>query len=258
MRRDLWLAAWQLRYEQLNFWRNRRWTMFTFAFPVMLLLIFGFLNHGQTIATRGGISFVTFYVPGLLAYALVTTAFTNLAASFAYARDSRLIKRIQGTPLPWWAYVAGRIGSTLVTIAVMTALVLAIGALAFGVRVRTAALPGLALTLALGATCLCLLGVGFARPLPSAEAVGPINAVVVLPIAFISGTFFPLDGAPGWLNTIASLFPLAPLADALQTAFDPRAHGAGLVGADLLALAIWTLIGAWLMMGFLRTQTRRA
>jgi ABC-2 type transport system permease protein len=251
------LTAWQIRYEQLAFWRNRRWTLFTFAFPLMLLVIFGLLNTSSTLDTRGGISFITFYVPGVLAYALMTTAFSNLAMSFAYARDHGMIKRIQGTPLPWPAYVAGRIGSMLITVAVMTVLVLVLG-IALGAHVRLSTLPGLAAALVLGASCLAMLGVGFARLLPNADSAGPVLGVLVMPIAFISGTFFPLDGAPGWLLTVASVLPLHPLADALQVAFDPRTAGAGFAPGDLASLAAWTIAGAWLMMGFLRTLTRRA
>ena len=251
------LALWQVRYEQRAFWRNRKWTMFTFAFPVMLLLLFGYLNTGVTIDTRGDMSFVTFFVPGILAYALVSTAFSNVALSFVHARDIGQIKRIQGTPLPWLAYVAGRIGSTLITVAVMTALVLGLGVLALGVDVRVSTLPGLAAALVLGTACLSALGVAVAGILPSAESAGPIQAVLVMPLTFISGTFFPLDGAPSWLLHVARVFPIQPLADALQTAFDPRTAGPGFAGGDLLRLALWTLVGVLLAARFLRTLTRR-
>ncbi len=79
----------------------------------------------------------------------------------------------------------------------------------------------------LGAACFTALGIGFTRLLPNADSAGPVQAAVVMPIAFISGTFFPLDDAPDLLTKVASLFPPQPLADALQTAFDPHTHGAG-------------------------------
>jgi ABC-2 type transport system permease protein len=252
------LALWQVRYEQRAFWRNRRWTLFTFAFPVMLLLVFGYLNEGATLDTRGHIAFNTFFVPGILASALVGTAFSNLALSFAGARESGMIKRIQGTPLPWASYVAGRIGSTVITVAIMTALVLGLGWVLFGVDVPFSTLPGLALALVLGTACLASLGVAFAGLLPSPEAAGPMQAVLVMPITFISGTYFPLDGAPAWLRGVARALPVQPLADAFQVAFDPRTHGAGIAATDLLLLAGWTVLGAFLARHFLRTLTRRA
>ena len=76
--------------------------------------------------------------------------------------------------------------------------------------------------------------------------------LTVLPLTFISNVWFPTDTLPHWLNTIAKIFPIRPLADGLQYAFDPRTTGAGFKGTDLLSLAIWTGIGVLLMVKFLR------
>jgi ABC-type multidrug transport system permease subunit len=69
---------------------------------------------------------------------------------------------------------------------------------------------------------------------------------------FISNVWFPTDKLPHWLNTIAKIFPIHPLADGLQYAFDPRTTGVGLKGSDLRSLAIWTVIGIIMMVKFLR------
>lgn len=257
MRRDLALAGWQVRYEQLAFWRNRRSAILSFAFPVILLVFFGSLNQGERLPEHGGITFITFFLPGILAYAVVTTTFSNLVVSLAAARDGGVLKRVQGTPLPWWAYVAGRIGSALCVVTAMTVLVLVLGAVALGAQVRVSTLPGLLLAVALGAACFTTLGVGLVRLLPSADSAGPMQAIAILPMALISGVFFPLDGAPRWLSDVADALPLRPLADALQHAFDPRTTGAGIAGADLLHLLLWTAVGTWLMLRFVRTLTRQ-
>jgi ABC-2 type transport system permease protein len=221
----------------------------------MLLVLFGSVNQGGTI--RGGLPFLTFYVPGILAYGVLTSCFMSLAMSFAFARDTGVLKRVQGSPLPWWAFVAGRVGASLVVAGAMTATVLTLGWAAYGVPVRSATLPGLALTLALGVICFTLLGIGISRLIP-AESGGPILGALVFPVAFVSSVFFPMDGAPQWLTDVGRVLPLRPLADGLQAAFDPRTAGPGFVGGDLLALAVWILVGAWLMMRFVRTLTRQA
>jgi ABC-2 type transport system permease protein len=79
----------------------------------------------------------------------------------------------------------------------------------------------------------------------------------VMPIAFVSNVFFPLDNAPGWLDKIASALPLKPLADQLHAAFE-HTSGSGIVGDDLLTLSIWIVIGGILMMKFMRTITAKA
>jgi ABC-2 type transport system permease protein len=257
LKRDLALAAWQVRNEQRAFWRNRRAAIFSFGFPIMLLLVFGLLNRDNTIDTRGGVSWDTFYVPGILAYGIVTTAFSNIAISLAYARDYGVIKRMQGTPLPWWTFMAGRIGSTVLVTAAMSALTLAIGALVLGVHLDAGMIPGLFVGIVLGTMAFTTLGIGFVRFLPSADTAGPMQAFLVMPIAFISNVFFPLDNAPDWLDKVASALPLKPLADQLHTAFE-HTSGSGIVLDDVWSLAVWTLIGSFLMMRFMRTVTKRA
>src|SRR6478609_239073 len=160
LKRDLGLVGWQIRYEQRSYWRNRGRGIFTFVFPLMFLVIFGALDKGQTLSTRGGIPYDDFFVPGILAYGVIATTFVNMAISTAILRDEGVLKRMQGTPLPRWAYVAGRIGSTILLVAAMTAVTLALGVAAYGVHLRASTLPGLLCALVLGAACFTALGIG--------------------------------------------------------------------------------------------------
>jgi ABC-2 type transport system permease protein len=252
LRRDLGLVGWQIRYEQRAFWRNRGRGFFTFAFPLMFLVIFASLFKGQHISERGGIAYNDFFVPGILAYGLITTTFVNMAISTAILRDEGVLKRMQGTPLPRWAYLAGRIGSTIVIVVAMTALTLGLGAAAYGVHVRGATLPGVIVALLLGTACFTTLGIGIVRFIPNAEAAPAIVNISILPLTFISGIWFVTDKMPHWLLQIAKVFPIRPLADLLQYSFDPRTTGSGLKAADIETLAIWVVVGVFLMLRFLR------
>src|SRR5438045_7873500 len=141
LRRDLGLVGWQIRYEQRSYWRNRGRGIFTFVFPLMFLVIFASINRGTRLSEIGGIPYDDFFVPGILAYGIVSTTYVNMAISTAILRDEGILKRMQGTPLPRWAYVAARIGSTIVLVGIMTALVLGLGATAYGVNVPVDKLP---------------------------------------------------------------------------------------------------------------------
>jgi len=132
VRRDVGLVGWQIRYEQRSYWRNRGRGVFTFAFPIMFLVIFASLDMGRHIATRGGIPYDDFFVPGILAFGIIATTFINTAISTAILRDDGVLKRMQGTPLPRWAYVAARIGSTFLIMLAMTVVVLGLGAAVWG------------------------------------------------------------------------------------------------------------------------------
>jgi ABC-2 type transport system permease protein len=252
LRRDIGLAVWQSRYELRAFARNRGRGLFTFAFPLMFLVIFASLNKGGHISERGGIPYNDFFVPGILAYAVISTTFVNMAISTAILRDEGVLKRMQGTPLPRWAYVAGRIGSTVAIVALMTTFTLALGAAAYGVHVRGATIPAVALILVLGTAAFTTLGIGIVRFIPNAEAAPAVVNLAILPLTFISGIWFVTDKMPQWLLDIANVFPIRALADALQYAFDPRTTGSGLKGADLRSLGIWTVIGVALMVRYLR------
>ena len=251
-RRDLGLIGRQIRYEQRTYWRNRARGVFTFAFPLMFLVIFASLDRGGHIASLGGIPYDDFLVPGILAYGVIMTTFTNLSITTAILRDEGVLKRMQGTPLPRWAYTAARIGSTCLISATIAAVTIVAGVLVWGVDLRAAALPGLVVTLVLGTAAFTSLGIGMAQFIRKAET-GPVMInLIVLPISFISNIFYPTSGMSAVLRTIADIFPINALARALQYGFDPRHHGASFDWNHLQVLAIWTVVGICLMIRFLR------
>ncbi len=251
-RHDLGLVFWQIRYEQRSYWRNRGRGIFTFVFPLMFLVIFASLNQGVRLHALGGLPYDDFFVPGILAYGIIGTTYVNMAISTAVLRDQGVLKRMQGTPLPRWAYVAARIGSTVLIVGAITVVTLALGAVAYGVTIRTSTLPGLIATLVLGTAAFTTLGIGITRFISNAEIAPVIVNLTVLPLTFISSVWFPTTGIPTALADIAKVFPIRPLADGLQYAFNPHTAGAGFNGADLRSLAIWTAGGVFLMIRALR------
>ena len=256
-RSDLGLILWQVAYEQRAFWRNRTRAFFSFGMPVMLLIIFGSLNSGGRIQELGNIPYVTFFLPGILAYGIVITQFVNMAGGIAIQRDNGLLKRMRGTPLPGWAYVSGRLGSTALVSVVMTVVMLIIGWLGFDVHLRAAAVPAVVVTVLLGAATFAALGLAAVMIIPNAEAAPVVANVLILPLSFISGIWYPLTGAPEWLVDVAKFFPLEHLANALHVAFDPLNHGSAWSGNDLFVLAIWLLVGARLAMRFWQREMAR-
>ena len=254
---DVALAGWQVRYNQRSFWRNRRAAFFSLAFPVMFLIVFGGLNGSGKVDGRN-VSFIDFYTPGIIAYAVILTGFNNTALTVAGLRSNGILKRVRVTPLPWPVFVAGAVGSTLIVIALSSALMLAIGAILFGAHLRVATLPGLLATLVLGSAAFTTLGFAAARLVNKPENGMGVLTLITLPLTFVSNVFFPIDNAPDWLNSVSKAFPLRPLADGMQTAFDPATAGPGFVGHDLLTLALWTVAGSALMLRYMRTLTARA
>lgn len=248
--RNLALLAWQVRYEQRAFWRNRRRALASFAFPLMFLLIFGAITQGATVKGDGNIAYINFYVPGIIAYAVMVIGFTSTAMSIALLRSEGVLKRMRTTPMPWMLYLGGVVLSTVVTIAVACVLLLAIGVIFYKASINGAAVPGLIVTVALGTICFTSLGIAVSRFIPKPDSGMPVLMLIVLPLSFISNVFFPIY-KPQALVEIGKFFPLRRVAEGIGPAFK-QTQGSGFVGHDLLTLAIWAAVGCWLMVRTMR------
>jgi ABC transporter DrrB family efflux protein len=196
-------------------------------------------------------------IPGLLAYGVILATFGNLAMELAASRDSGVLKRMRGTPLPSWVFLGGRIASAVVTAALLTALTLTVARLAYGVHTRIETLPGLISALVVGTACFSALGIGIKRLIPNADAAPAVANAAILPLTFFSGVWGTFGGIPSWLHHLAQIFPVEHLANALQVAFDPRTTGTGIVGNDLLVLAVWAVGGSIAGVRYLRQEKQR-
>ena len=237
------LALHQVPYEQRSYWRNPPSAFFTFAFPIMFLVIFASLNRGARIEFLGNLDYNQYYIPGILAFGVISACYTNLAMTLSIRRDSGILKRLRGTPLPAASLFGGLVLHCLIVSAVLVALTTAIGVIFYGVT-----FPGhyaaLAVALLLGVATFCALGVAVSSLVPNADAAPAVVNGILFPVLFLSGVFFPLR--PGtWVSQVADVFPVRHFVQAVFTAFDPRlpsgpAHG--FAGRHLLVLAGWAVV----------------
>ncbi|MFN8585484.1 MAG: ABC transporter permease [Dehalococcoidia bacterium] len=252
------LAARQLRYEQLAFWRNPPAAFFTFFFPLIFLVIFNLVFGNETIDVEGGTTKAsTFFVAGISALSVVNGCFTGLAMALAILRDEGVLKRVRGTPLPPWAYLAGRIGFNTLLSLVLIAIVVTVGALFYGVDVPTSTMPAFVVSVGVGAATFAALAFAVSGFVPNAEAAPAVINGIVLPLLFISDVFIREDTAPGWLNDVAQFFPVVHLSSALQAAFNPFETGSGFRPWDLLAMAAWGVFGVVVALRYFSWEPRR-
>ncbi len=239
---DLRLVLHQFRYEQKTFRRDSAAVFFTVLLPVVFLVIFATVFGNETLESRD-IKLSTYYVPGIVALQIVSATFVALAINLTTLRERGTLKRLRGTPVPAWVFVAGQIGNALVVAFLATVVLVALGRILYGVAIPGSTLPGVVVTLVLGAAAFSALGIALTAVIPTANSAPAITNALVLPLYFISGIFFPVEDAPGWLTTVASLFPVAHLAEALLTAFDPATDGLGFAPQHLGVLALWGAAG---------------
>lgn len=240
------LALRQVAYENRAFWRNPAAAFFTFAFPLLFMLIFNVL-FGEG-AGR-------FFTPAIMVFAVVTGTFTNLAMMVTIARDEGILKRIRGTPLPTWAYLAGRIGHAVAIAFLLVVIVAGSGALLYGVPVPWEALPALLLVLGVGAVTFSALGLALSGVIPNADAAPAIVNATALPALFISNVFVEMSAAPDWLDAISHLLPTRHFADAMISLYDVDAPVA-VPWTEVGVLAAWGVAGVLLALRFFSWEPR--
>jgi ABC-2 type transport system permease protein len=252
------LSVHQLKYEQKMYWRNPASAFFTFAFPVVFLVIFASLNTGTTIDFLGGLEYNQYYVPGIICFGIISATYTNLAMTVTIRRDTGLLKRLRGTPLPSVSMFGGLLMNAIVISIILTAIVTTVGILFYGVT-----FPGhwlaLIVSLAVGAACFCALGIAVSCFIPNADAAPAIVNGILFPILFLSGVFFPVR-SNSVLTRLANFFPIRHFTNAVFAAFDPRLpHGIthGWTGHDLLVMAAWGLAGVLVALRRFRWEPSR-
>jgi ABC-2 type transport system permease protein len=244
-RRGMLSLVWhQMRYEQLMFWRNRQSRFFTIALPVIFLVIFASIWHGDTVRVAGGtIDESVYYVPGIITLGIVSAAFNNLVISVTASREAGIFKRRRATPIPAAVLIAARALTSMVVALGMTVILLVIGWVAYDATVPARTAPALVLAVLVGAAAFCCLGFAVASVITNADSAQPLTQAIILPLYFISGVFIPLSTMPSWLTDIASYFPVRPLAESLLTAYNPFTTGNGIAWSDLGVVALWGVIG---------------
>jgi ABC-2 type transport system permease protein len=150
---------------------------------------------------------IQYITPGLLGWAVAMSASFGAAATLNGWRTSKLLRRLQLAPVSAGTVVGARIAVTVAIALGQLAIFLLLGSVAFGLKL-TGAWPASIPLLVVGT--LCFMAVGLLAGAVAKSTEGAVNMAnfIVLPMSFLSGSFFPLDGAPGWLQAVAHVLPL--------------------------------------------------
>jgi ABC-2 type transport system permease protein len=254
---DLKRALMQIVYINKAFVRNPASAFFTLVFPIMFLVIFSVIFGNGKVRVAPGVivSTATFYVPSIAAFSVITACYTNIAIGLSFSRDSGALKRIQGSPLPAWAYLFARITHAVLIAVLLVAICAAFGAVFYGATLPTQTLPAFLLTLVVGAAAFCALGVAVTSVIPNSDAAPAVVNASVLPLLFISNVFIPLQNPPAWLDFISKLFPVRHFADSLVGSFF-QLNGSGLHTNDLIVIGLWGLAAIVVAMRFFDWEPR--
>jgi ABC-2 type transport system permease protein len=234
----------QVRTEQLMFWRNREAAIFVFVFPPLLYLLLGAVYNDEI----DGDPAATVLLAGLIGYGCANTAFAGLAITLVIRREGGVLKRLRATPLPAPTYLAAVLVSTLLVFALQMVVTVLLGVLLYDAAGAENWLT-IVLAAALGGVCFAGMGFGATALIRSSEGASAVVNLVVLPMAFLSGSFGPTRSYPDILRWIGDATPLRYLVDLLEDGY--------LRGADVWSNpAALGVLAAWGAAGFLLAARR--
>jgi ABC-2 type transport system permease protein len=151
---------------------------------------------------------IQFFTPSLLGWALASAGVFGASQTLVTWRTKGILRRLQLSPAPIPTVFAARVAVSLVIALVQFALFVLVAQLPmFGLQLSGAwwmAIP----TVIAGVLAFLSIGMLIGAWAKTQETAQAVTQLVVLPMAFLGGSFFPLDAAPGWMKTLSYIFPL--------------------------------------------------
>jgi ABC-2 type transport system permease protein len=227
----------EVRAQQLVFWRSREAALFIFLFPLLLFVLLGSIYNG----TIYGVPAPQALLAGLIGYGCANTAFAGLAIQLVVRRELGILKRLRATPLPARTYVAATLTSTLVVFVIQTIALFVIGRLFYGTPFPSG-IGSLILAIVLGAVAFAALGVAAASLIRSAEGSSAVVNFILLPMAFLTGSFGPTRHYPAFLRAVGAVLPLKYFIEIMNAVY-LRGHAIWTKPAAIGVLAAWGATG---------------
>lgn len=243
----------EIRSQQLLFWRNYEAAFFTFALPIIFLVLLGAVYGDSEI---DGIRGSTFLLAGMIGYGIAATTFAGLGITLVIRRESGVLKRVRGTPIPPLVHLSGVIASMLIVVGVNVLAQLLIGHYGFDATWPSSAFS-FAIEILIGAAVFAAMGIAITGLVRSAEGSSAVINAIYLPMAFLSGAFFSTTSMPAFLQAIADVLPLTYLLRMLRDSFvegDTIADH----GTDIAVLLLWGAASLALALRTFRWEPREA
>jgi ABC-2 type transport system permease protein len=213
------------RAELRRLFRNKRYFVFTIAFPVVLYLLIG----KQVKGTAYGVQWGAYYMVAMATFGAFAGALTGNAQRISQEKKEGWIRQLRLTPLPANAYVIAKVLVSLVTTGTSIVIVLLLGHFYGGVHLPGWEWPAIGVTLWFGSTIFAALAVAVGYRF-APEQVQPVTLMLYFVFAILGGIWFPLNGVLGRIGQVTPTYEAIKIGtDVMGGASVPFGYPLGLV-----------------------------
>ena len=237
----------QFRYQMTLLVRTPRALILGIAMPALLLALEMGRRHPGTTA-------LTAAVGGLVVFGALSIAYLSYGAGLVVAREDGVLRRWRATPLPAWAYFAGRMAAAVVLADAAGLVLLGVGVSMAGLHLTAGAAASVLVAGTLGGLAMAAAATAVTPLLPSAQGANSILGLTYIPLLIFSNGLGSFSGLPHWLTTAMTYFPVQPVVDTATRALQ---HSGAISDRDVLVLLAWTVACLALSVRFFRWDPTR-
>ncbi|MDQ3411687.1 MAG: ABC transporter permease [Chloroflexota bacterium] len=200
--------------------------------------------------TTREMSFIDFFVPGILAMSIMNSGIIGLATSFVSYRERGILRRIKVTPFPLASFLLAKVLAQMIQIVLQALILVGLAWLLFGLNPRGNPVVILG-AIIVGSLAFLAIGFAISSIARNAETAASYANLITFPMLFLSGVFFSVETVPSWLQPLLRVLPLAYLVDALRQVMT-MGRGLGAIWPDLAVLTATFLLGLLIAVRFFR------
>ena len=187
-------------------------------------------------------TYTDFLVPGVIGMTVMQTGIFSIAFVVVRLKGAGVLRRLLATPMRKIDFLSAEVLTRLIMSVVQILLLLAVAVVVLNFHLDGGVISMIVVA-ALASAVFISMGFMISGVAKNEDSVPAIGNIIVLPMMFLSGVFFPTDSVPGWLRVISDRLPLTYTTDALRSiAVDGK--NVFDVGGDILGLAVWLAITA--------------
>jgi len=242
--RGVWVVAYR---ELLRFVQERSRLFSSFAMPLIFLVIFG-AGFGELIGSMTpGVDYMQFMYPGIIAMTVLMSSIMS-GISIVWDREFGFLKEILVSPLGRGGIMLGKAAGGA-AVAVLQGVVMLILAPILGVSIDIVMVLQLVLVIIIVSISLSGLGLLVASRMKSQQGFQVVIQLIIMPLIFMAGIFYPVNNVPVWMEVVSKVNPLTYGVDAIRQIF-LGSEGAATIGVTVLGHTMTVLEDVLLVAAF--------